>query len=179
MKYWLLLSYLLIFLSAQSQSFDFKVYDTNEGLPQNYVYAIEQDNHGYIWMATGEGLLQYDGVEYKMFTTADSLSHNFVRCIHIDTSGRIWLGHKNGYITYRENGVFHKVKAEGANKDIFDITEDQEGNIWAVDQRNGLIRISGQDMSVSTFFDRKKFGRKKYSAVNALSPSQMLVGTTA
>lgn len=179
MKYWLLLSYLVISLSIKAQSFDFKIYDTTEGLPQNYVYAIEQDNHGFIWMATGEGLIRYDGVDYVLYTTKDSLSHNFIRCTHIDANGRLWLGHKNGFITYHEDGIFHKIKVDNANKDIFDISEDSEGNIWAVDQRNGLIRISNKDKSIRTFFDRKKFGRKKYTAIDAISPTKMLVGTTA
>ena len=43
------------------QTFQFKNYDSNMGLPQNFIYCLEQDNDGFLWIGTGEGLVRYDG----------------------------------------------------------------------------------------------------------------------
>ncbi|MGM0375825.1 MAG: two-component regulator propeller domain-containing protein, partial [Bacteroidota bacterium] len=38
------------FQEVKGQSFRFRTFDSNVGLPQNFVYALEQDKEGYIWM---------------------------------------------------------------------------------------------------------------------------------
>jgi ligand-binding sensor domain-containing protein/serine phosphatase RsbU (regulator of sigma subunit) len=145
-------------------------------LADNDIIALAQDKNDYVWMATDEGLIRFDGIEYHVYTTADSLAHNYVNCLFFDKNDRLWIGHKNGLISYRENNQFYKVEVEGASQLISDISQDSERNIWAIDQKRGLIRIS-PDGIITTFFDRKIFGRKSYTALHVLSPTQMLVGT--
>lgn len=42
-------------------------WDNTNGLPQNVVFALERDNHGYLWIATEEGLSRLDGASLKVF----------------------------------------------------------------------------------------------------------------
>ncbi len=163
-------------VTTHSQSFDFKVYNTSKGLIDNDILAVVQDKNDYVWMATDEGLICFDGIEYKVYTTNDSLAHNYINCLHFDKRDRLWMGHKNGLITYRENNQFYKLLVPGASQLISDIAEDEKGNIWAVDQKQGLFCIDGNG-EIRTFFDRKIFGRKIYTSVLALSPTKLLVGT--
>jgi len=176
-KFWLLVSFILTPVLGYTQSFDFKVRNTTNGLIDNDINALVQDKYDYVWMGTDEGLIRYDGLEDIVYTTSDSLAHNFINCLHIDIKGRIWIGHKNGLISYHENGVFHKLKVNNASQLISDIKEDKEGNIWAIDQKKGIIRIDNQDGTISTYFDRKKYGRKTYTAIYPLTPNTILVGT--
>jgi ligand-binding sensor domain-containing protein len=44
-----------------------EVWDNSNGLPQNAVFALEKDNHGYLWIATEEGLVRFDGIAPKVF----------------------------------------------------------------------------------------------------------------
>lgn len=44
-----------------------KILDNSNGLPQNSVFALEKDNQGYLWIATEEGLLRFDGTTHKVF----------------------------------------------------------------------------------------------------------------
>ncbi|WP_430814607.1 two-component regulator propeller domain-containing protein [Carboxylicivirga sp. RSCT41] len=175
-SYWLLVLLVVIPGLIKAQSFDFKIYNTSEGLADNDIIALAQDRNDYVWMATDEGLIRYDGIEYSVYTTSDSLAHNYINCLFFDRDNRLWIGHKNGLISYRENDQFYKLAVEGASQLISDISQDVEGNIWAIDQKRGLIKISG-DGEITTFFDRKKFGRKSYTALQVLSPTRMLVGT--
>ena len=35
--------------------------DTTNGLPSNYIISLAQDPQGFVWMATDNGLIRYDG----------------------------------------------------------------------------------------------------------------------
>ncbi|WP_421878061.1 two-component regulator propeller domain-containing protein [Marinoscillum sp.] len=41
-----------------------KVYTTRDGLASNTVYAVAQDNLGYIWFGTSRGLSRFDGQRF-------------------------------------------------------------------------------------------------------------------
>lgn len=49
-----------------------ETWDNSKGLPQNAVYALEKDNHGFLWIATEEGLVRLDGTTPKVY---DQESH--------------------------------------------------------------------------------------------------------
>ncbi len=162
--------------SVFAQSFDFKTYNSEVGLPQNYVYSIEQGKNGYLWIATGEGLVRYDGFDFKVYTEADSLAHDFVNTLHVDQQGHIWTGHKNGDLSYYKDGRFSKIVIAETNQKINDINEDESGNVWAVEQRKGLIKVDPEG-EVSTFFGRKKYGIRNYYSVMPITPWKFLIGT--
>ncbi|WP_157963224.1 ligand-binding sensor domain-containing protein [Algoriphagus litoralis] len=44
-----------------------EIWDNSNGLPQNAVFALEKDNQGYLWIATEEGLVRFDGIYPKVF----------------------------------------------------------------------------------------------------------------
>ena len=48
---------------AQAQVFRFQSYSVAEGLPSDVVYGLFQDNKGYLWIATENGVCRHDGVE--------------------------------------------------------------------------------------------------------------------
>ncbi|GAF01666.1 two-component regulator propeller domain-containing protein [Saccharicrinis fermentans] len=72
---------------ATAQSFNFKNFDSDMGLPQNFVYCLAQDHNGYLWIGTGEGLVRYDGIHFKTYTQRDSLSSDFIYSLFVDLDG--------------------------------------------------------------------------------------------
>jgi ligand-binding sensor domain-containing protein/serine phosphatase RsbU (regulator of sigma subunit) len=162
--------------TAWGQSYDFKLFDTNMGLPQNFVYSLAQDNQGYLWIGTGEGLVKYDGLKFKSFNVNDSLASDFVQDIYLASNGVLWIGHDNGMFSRITNDVVAKVVPASSSSAIRDICEDKQGNIWAVEQNSGLLRI-GKDGTVVEMYDRQKFGRKLYYSVQTITDSELLVGT--
>lgn len=40
---------------------------TNDGLPQSTVHSIVQTRDGYLWIATQEGLVRFDGHRFVVF----------------------------------------------------------------------------------------------------------------
>ncbi len=166
-----------VFYKVGAQSFDFKNFDSDMGLPQNFVYCLAQDNSGYLWIGTGEGLVRYDGLNFVTYTQNDSLTSDFVHSLFVDRLGTLWVGHGNGTLSYYEDG-FHKVIPEDrATSPIKDICQDESGNIWATVQNNGVIKIL-PDKSVKTFFDREYFGDKLYYSVESIDAFHLLLGTS-
>jgi ligand-binding sensor domain-containing protein/signal transduction histidine kinase/CheY-like chemotaxis protein/AraC-like DNA-binding protein len=76
---------------------------TNE-LPQNTVNCITQDNAGFIWMGTRNGLSRYDGYNIKSYFHNEndslSLSNNFIITLHKDRSGILWILNEKGICRY-------------------------------------------------------------------------------
>ncbi|TLX77536.1 serine/threonine protein kinase [Labilibacter sediminis] len=163
------------YLSAQS--FDFKSFDSDMGLPQNFVYCLTQDHQGYLWIGTGEGLVRYDGIQFITYTENDSLASDFVHSLFVDKQGVLWVGHGNGTLSYYDNG-FHKViPEERATSPIKDICQDDMGNIWATVQNNGVLKINPQKQ-ITTYFDRKIFSDKLYYSIESINPFHFILGTS-
>ncbi|MCW3805174.1 two-component regulator propeller domain-containing protein [Plebeiibacterium marinum] len=167
-----------VFSLVNAQSFDFKSFDSDMGLPQNFVYCLTQDHNGYLWIGTGEGLVRYDGINFVTYTQNDSLASDFVHSLYVDTQGTLWVGHENGTLSYRDADGFHKViPEERATSWIKDICQDEVGNIWATVQNNGVLKIS-ENKKITTFFDRDLFGDKNYYSLESIDQFHVLLGTS-
>lgn len=66
-------------------------YTTKDGLPSNSIYKTIIDNHGFLWIATENGLTKFDGKNFKTYTTAHGLADIEITDIFIDSSQRIWV----------------------------------------------------------------------------------------
>ena len=78
----------------------FERIDLDDGLPNSTVNCILQDRRGFMWFATGDGLVRYDGYEMKVYTNAlkdeNSLSNNYVQSLFEDKDGLLWIGTYGG-----------------------------------------------------------------------------------
>ncbi|NUM69046.1 hypothetical protein HUU39_27905, partial [candidate division KSB1 bacterium] len=62
--------FLLFVLAAESaaQVLPFEHYTTKDGLPSNWITAMEQDSGGYLWIGSNEGLAVFDGVQFRSYS---------------------------------------------------------------------------------------------------------------
>lgn len=88
-----LLPLLLIFPFGLSfsQSHVFKHFGTANGLPSSEVYDITQDQWGYLWFSSDQGLCRYDGYEFKHFGVKEGLPDNTVFNFFHAPDGNIWV----------------------------------------------------------------------------------------
>ncbi|MFZ1785281.1 MAG: histidine kinase [Ferruginibacter sp.] len=77
--------------AAGAQSTQTIFYTTKDGLPSNSVYKTVIDNHGFLWIATENGLTKFDGKNFKTYGTAHGLADIEITDIFIDSSQRIWV----------------------------------------------------------------------------------------
>ena len=84
-------SLLITTVGSFSQSTQTIFYTTKDGLPSNSIYKSILDNHGFLWIATDNGIAKFDGKIFKTYTTAQGLPDNEITDIFIDSSNRIWV----------------------------------------------------------------------------------------
>ncbi|MEM1043819.1 MAG: ATP-binding protein [Bacteroidota bacterium] len=115
---------------------------TNEdGLPQNFVTAMAQDNTGYLWFATVGGLARFDGREVVVFQPDPddpaSLPEMTVLALTVARDGTLWIGTQNlGLVRYRPDGTFASYPFAGAPggpglpDQVESIAEAADGTLW-------------------------------------------------
>ena len=69
-----------------------------DGLPVNSVNAIIQDRTGYIWAATFDGLVRFDGLRFIVFnsTNSEELPSNRIIGLKEGRDGTLWHRWWNG-----------------------------------------------------------------------------------
>lgn len=71
-----------------------------EGLSQSVVNAILQDQKGFIWVGTDDGLNRYDGYNFKVYkpdtNNPFSLSDRSITAVVEDQKGILWVGTRQG-----------------------------------------------------------------------------------
>jgi ligand-binding sensor domain-containing protein/signal transduction histidine kinase/DNA-binding response OmpR family regulator len=87
-----------IFNPAQE---NFTSITTSDGLPDNVINGIVQDDQGLFWFSTNKGLVQYDALhkKVKIFTAADGLQGNEFnqKAAFMSREGRLYFGGSNGF----------------------------------------------------------------------------------
>ncbi|MBR9847527.1 MAG: hypothetical protein GYB35_16135, partial [Algicola sp.] len=83
-------------------------YTTKQGLPTNHVYDMTEDSDGFMWFATKQGLVKYDGESFKTFTTQDGLPNNDTWELETDHNGRVYYFSKSAYQGYIEKDSIYK-----------------------------------------------------------------------
>lgn len=78
----------------------FQTLSIEHGLPQVSVTAIHQDNTGFMWFGTQDGLGRFDGYNFKVFhhkkDDPKSLSRDYIDVIREDSAGHLWIGTRGG-----------------------------------------------------------------------------------
>ena len=98
---------LLIFFSetAFSQTqFIFTRYAQDDGLASNKIQFITEDNRGFIWLASEEGLTRFDNYSFKTYANdlsdPSSLPDNSIQRIVFNSSGEMIVKTESGLSRY-------------------------------------------------------------------------------
>lgn len=139
---------------------------SKDGLSQNSIRAIIQDQQGFIWFGTNDGLNRYDGKNFKTYThipnDSTTLSGSNINHIYETKKGILWIGgHSRGINRFDpQTGKFkqflHKKDVPNTLSDnrIRGIAEDQWGNIW-VGTQNGLNKITPNKNTIERIFPKE------------------------
>lgn len=165
---------IFVFHSAQFraqqtlESVSFNSYGIDNGLSQGLVSDIVQDNKGFMWFTTGDGLNRYDGYNFVVYhhdrDNSNTLISDDLTCIFQDSKGRILIGTRNNGINLynpETNSFVHFQHLNGPNlrsNSIMQISEDKNGVFW-IKTRDGIERMK---LSVEHVPDQGKGSRKIY-----------------
>jgi ligand-binding sensor domain-containing protein len=176
--YFLSISVLLLVLYSKclfSQAYQLKNYNVDNGISQPYVYTINQDKNGYLFVGTSDGIFKYDGVAFKALTKEDGLSENFITASYQDNSRNLWLGHNEGSATYYDGKKFNIINTSRFSKSpVTSIIGDDKGYVWFATQNDGVFRIN-KDFEVEAF--KVEFSQQNIFSLNFTKNGELLVGT--
>ena len=86
--------------AAVPRTLNFEQLSVKDGLAQETVTAIAQDQQGYMWFGSQHGLSRYDGYRVTVFRAIPndprSLADNWVQVLHVDKRNRLWVGTRGG-----------------------------------------------------------------------------------
>jgi ligand-binding sensor domain-containing protein/signal transduction histidine kinase/DNA-binding response OmpR family regulator len=136
-----LLTFSPLLCFSQPLKLKFKHITNEQGLSNSTIETIFQDNRGFIWFGTRDGLNRYDGHQMIVYRNnpkdSNSLSDNYIRCIYEDGEQRLWIGTINGLNQFdpaRNNFARYKHDASRpaslSNNLVNCIYGDKEGNVW-------------------------------------------------
>ena len=157
-----------VFISSSFATEDppliFEKISNKEGLNQNSVFSIIQDQTGFIWLGTSNGLIKNDGSVFKSYVPhpgdSTSLLNNVVTDIFEDDREILWVGTQNGLCLYEPDrdafvwiDEFNKLLSK---KIVFfhKIIQTKNGNYWLATSE-GLFIVQ-QKPGTSLQFNVKK-----------------------
>ncbi len=117
LKLFPLVSFFILSINGFTQDPIYHHYTTSNGLSSSEVYDIIQDDWGYIWFSTDNGLTRYDGYSFNHYSTNDGLTNNTVFNFFKSDDGKIWcttfepsvfliVGENPTFIPYHRNDIF-------------------------------------------------------------------------
>ena len=154
------LSFVQFWVSAQGEhEIKFEKLTVQDGLSHSSVTCFLEDQQGYMWIGTYEGLNRYDGKEFKKFyhdpLDSMSLPNNSISTIFEDSKGLVWIGTIDGLSCYdRQSGEFYRINLSSNVQSIGDVFEDQNDNIWVSSKGEGLYKISDTGFELFTSSDQ-------------------------
>ncbi|HJW29642.1 MAG TPA: two-component regulator propeller domain-containing protein, partial [Saprospiraceae bacterium] len=126
-------------VSSQRATISFEHFTSNEGLSAP-VNQITQDQYGFIWLGTTDGLNRFDGRNFVVYRNVPgdttSLPNNIINALCVDRIGHVWIATNGGLCYYDfEDDAFHQVEfADTVEKldrhRVHAVAADPFGNIW-------------------------------------------------
>lgn len=162
-----------------------------EGLSQGTVNTILQDDLGYMWFGTEDGLNRYDGYHFTVYKNDPedplTLADNFISSIYEDESGDLWIGTRSGLDRFdRDTGTFTHYQHDP--DDLMSlggvwvsvIYEDLSGRLW-VGTISGLDLLDRDTNSFSHYVsdpeESKSLSNEYVRAIHEDQEGEFWVGT--
>lgn len=169
-----LFCYLFLLLYAENSfsqisvnTLPFEQLTKKNGLVSSTVYQVTNDKNGFIWIATSDGLVRFDGVNQRVFQNdslrKNTISGNSIRSLLCDKEGKLWIGTvgKGLNIYDEERDKFTAFLSEKnnprtlSNNDVLCIFQDSKNRIW-VGTEMGLNLYNPKEKNFKRFLPNSK-----------------------
>jgi ligand-binding sensor domain-containing protein len=138
----------------QMPVFHFENFTTENGLPDNHVYAVLVDGDR-IWAGTDNGLAVYENHAWKTYTTKDGLAHRAVLSLALDKrTGDVWAGTMGGLSRISAGRIdsFTQLNSGLSNDVVYGVSVEGE-NVW-VATAAGACRLNLRTAQWSLYNER-------------------------
>ncbi|WP_316794501.1 two-component regulator propeller domain-containing protein [Pedobacter frigoris] len=160
-----MLSIVMLHLCVKGQELIFNHLMTENGLSQNSIFAITQDNRGFMWYGSRFGLNRYDGNQFKLYKSdasdSNTLTDDYVTALYSDSQGILWVGTANGLNRFNSRkNTFERIYLTQESRPnryngIKNIYQDKKGHLW-IATNHGLYLLL--DRRTNHFISAGQFG---------------------
>src|SRR5215467_5243922 len=130
-------------LSTAVAQYHVDSWTTDNGLPQNIIRDICQTPDGYLWLATLDGMVRFDGVRFVIFNRGNTpgIGGNRFTSLYCTVSGEFWAGTETNGVTRYSQGKFMTYTARQGlpANEIPAVIGDDAGHIWAL-SRTSIVQ---------------------------------------
>jgi len=125
-----------------------RAWTVERGLPHGTVRGLAQTADGYLWLATYEGLVRFNGETFRVLdkTYDRALISTSIVTIARTADDTLWLGTLAGLMRYR-NGHFEAITMPGGQDIVNALATTADGTLWVGTARGRLLRIDGGRVS--------------------------------
>ncbi len=163
-KYFIYIIYLIcpIILIGQETNF-IKFSLIEKELSGHWISSITQDNRGFMWIGTQDGLYMYDGnsvTPYQYNPLKESLPGSYIRAMTYDKNGLFWLGVNGfGLVSFNPQNNQFKIFKDFENSNsthngviIPKILVNKENTIW-FQSEYGIFRKNSKELIFNKITD--------------------------
>jgi signal transduction histidine kinase/ligand-binding sensor domain-containing protein len=131
--------------------FTFRVWQREQGLPQNFVRALAQTKDGYLWVGSDSGVSRFDGVRFVSFGLPEGFQAGPVQTLLGDRQGALWIGSVGRGLGRWQNGRFTAFSMQDGlpSDSVNALAEDSEGRLW-VGTEAGLVAWQNGHLDASS-----------------------------
>jgi ligand-binding sensor domain-containing protein len=125
-----------------------------QGLANEYVFAIANDSQGYTWFGTnGGGVSRYRDGAWRTFFPMHGLADYWVYSFGEQASGALWIGTWYGVSRFdRDSGTFTNYLEELVNEWVYGIGVDSRDRVW-FGTEGGISMVDGRQWQAWTHAD--------------------------
>jgi ligand-binding sensor domain-containing protein/signal transduction histidine kinase len=133
-----------------STQYSRRVWQSPDGLPEDFAQSMARTHDGYLWIGTSGGLVRFDGIRFTVFNRENQpgLEDDSFYSLYVSRDGTLWGGTEGGGLVRYNNGAFHIYGASNGltNGFVRVIFEDRSGTLW-VGTDNGLFRMEHESLT--------------------------------
>ena len=121
-------------------------WQAEQGLPQSSVLSLAQTPEGYLWLATNEGLVRFDGgLGFAAFgpDNTPALGSRLIHAVTTTADGTLWFGTTGGGFGSLKDGAFrpYALPADLPAPAISTLAVGAGGSVWVGTYGEGLLRL--------------------------------------
>lgn len=125
----------------KGQAFQFKNYGNDSNIPNGFVYTLNQDDNGYLWVGTGNGISKFDGFEFFDIAFPDTSVGRNPEASLKAKNGTLWFGCNDGSVFYSQEGLLKRLIIPNT-KIIRSLLEGPGGLIYIIPQGGSIFRVN-------------------------------------
>lgn len=166
------------------------VFGKQDGLADDYVFALAEDQEGNLWVGTRNGLSQFSDVKIPTFTKTEGLPGGIITDVCASRSGGLWLATDRGFTSFDGRGRSSTTLLGLSNEYVNRVFEAKNGDIYLINAfkeveifrgSNVLARYGNNDWPTAMGEDAKSVvvavGQKLFRVgTNFFSPIQVAGG---